>query len=88
MAGPSLMLLEAGDRQPRTLAEAYRRPCAPDTNAAVAELAAYLKRLDEAYDTGEERRVMTLADVELPRAERSSLADLAKWAKTLPGALS
>lgn len=84
----SLMLLEAGDRQPRTLAEAYRRPCAPDTDAAVAVLSAHLKRLDEAYDTGEERRVMTLADVELPGTERGSLADLAKWAKTLPGALS
>lgn len=84
----SLMLLEAGDRQPRTLAEAYRRPCAPDTDAAVDKLAAHLKRLDEAYDTGEERRVMTLADIELPGAERGSLADLAKWAKTLPGALS
>ena len=84
----SLMLLEAGDRQPRTLAEAYRRPCAPDTNAAMAGLAAHLKRLDEAYDTGETRRVMTLADIELPGAERGSLADLAKWAKTLPGALS
>ena len=84
----SLMLLEAGDRQPRTLAEAYRRPCAPDTDTAVAVLAARLKQLDEAYDTGEERRVMTLADIELPGAERGSLADLAKWAKTLPGALS
>ena len=84
----SLMLLEVGDRQPRTLAEAYRRPCAPATDEAVSKLAAHLKRLDEAYDTGEERRVMTLADVELPGAERCSLADLAKWARTLPGALS
>ncbi|MCY4386847.1 MAG: type I-E CRISPR-associated protein Cas7/Cse4/CasC [Desulfurellaceae bacterium] len=84
----SLMILEAGDRQPRTLAEAYRRPCAPDTDEAVAKLADYLKWIDEAYDTGEERRVLTRADVELPRAERGSLADLAKWAKTLPGALS
>ena len=84
----SLMLLEAGDRQPRTLAEAYRRPCAPDTDAAVAVLAAHLKRLDEAYDTGEERRVMTLANVELPGAKRGSLVGLAEWVKTLPGALS
>ena len=83
----SLMLLEAGDRQPRTLAEAYRRPCAPDSDAAVDAMASYLKRLDDAYDTGEERHVMTVLDFQLPRAERGSLADLANWSKTLPGAL-
>jgi len=84
----SFMLLEAGDRQPRSLGEAYRCPCVPNTQAAVDTLAKHLKRLDEAYATGENRRVMTLADVEIPSAERSSLADLAGWAKTLPGMLS
>ena len=84
----SLMLLEAGDRQPRTLSEAYRRPCAPETAAAVDAMAAYLTRLDEAYDTGEERKVMMLLDTGLPRAARGSLSDLANWTKTLPGALT
>lgn len=84
----SFMLLEAGDRQPRSLGEAYRCPCVPNTQAAVDTLAKHLKRLDEAYATGENRRVMTLADVEIPSAERGSLADLAGWAKTLPGMLS
>ncbi len=84
----SLMLLEGGDRQPRTLAEAYRPPCAPQAHAAVDAMAGYLARLDAAYDTGEERHVMTLVDVELPRAKRGSLMDLACWAKTLPGALT
>ena len=84
----SLMLLEAGDRQPRTLAEAYRHPCAPDARAAVDAMVDYLGRLDGAYDTGEERHVMTLVDAELPGAKRGSLNDLASWAKTLPGALT
>ena len=85
----SFMLLEAGDRQPRSLGEAYRHPCAPNTQAAVDALSKHLTRLDEAYATGEERRVMTtLADVEIPSAERGSLADLAEWAKTLPGMVS
>ena len=84
----SLMLLEAGERQPRSLAEAYRRPCAPHAHAAVDAMAGYLGRLDEAYDTGEQRHVMTLVDVELPGAKRGSLSDLASWAKTLPGALA
>ena len=84
----SLMLLEAGDRQPRSLAEAYRTPCDPNTGAAVRALVHYIERLDEAYETGEERRVMTLVDTDLPRAERRSLGDLAKWAGTLPGAVA
>ena len=83
----SLMLLEAGNRQPRTLAEAYRDPCKPDIRAAADAMAKHLKRLDEAYDTGEERHAMTLVDVKLPQAKLGSLSDLANWAKTLPGAL-
>ena len=34
----SLMLLEVGDRQPRSLAEAYRKACAPDTGIAFTRL--------------------------------------------------
>ena len=84
----ALMLLEVGDRQPRSLAEAYRSPCEADTGAAVAALADYLGRVDEAYDTGEERRVMTLVDTDLPRAQRGSLVSLAEWAQSLPGAIA
>ncbi len=83
----SLMLLEAGDRQPRSLAEAFRTPCAPDTGAAVAALSAHLRALDEAYATGEERRFMALTNHDLPGAERASLADLAAWAQGLPARL-
>ena len=83
----SLMLLEAGDRQPRTLAEAYRRPCRADVTEAVNAMRDQLKQLDDAYDTGEERRLMSLVDVEFPRAERGSLSTLAEWARTLPGVL-
>lgn len=83
----SLMLLEAGDRQPRSLAEAYRHPCKPEAAAAADALRSHLTRLDEAYDTGEERHVMNLVDGELPSAQPGSLSALANWAKTLPGAL-
>ncbi len=83
----SFMLLEAGDRQPRSLAEAYRRPCdPPHIDPAVEALCAHLAALDEAYATGEERRVMSLVSGEVPGAERGSLASLAEWAKTLPEA--
>ena len=82
----SFMLLEAGDRQPRSLAEAYRNPCPPHVEPAVEALCAHLSALDEAYATGEERRVMSLVSSEVRGAERDSLSGLAEWAKSLPGA--
>lgn len=81
----SFLLLETGDRQPRSLAEAFRRPCPPETGKAVAALSDHLGALDDAYATGEERRVMSLANSEVPGAERGTLAELAQFAKVLPG---
>lgn len=79
-----LMLLEAGDRQPRSLAEAYRTPCEPHIGAAIAALKRHLAALDEAYATAEERRTMFLKnEIEIPRADSGSLADLAEWARAL-----
>ena len=83
----ALMLLEAGDRQPRSLAEAFRTPCAPGTAPAVAALADHLAALDAAYATGESRRMMSLANTDLPDAERGTLAELATWARGLPAGL-
>ena len=80
------MLLEAGDRQPRSLAEAYRVPCDPTTAPAIEALSRHLMALDETYATGEQRRVMSVADAEVPGATRGSLADLASWVKNLPEA--
>ena len=79
----SFMLLEAGDRQPRSLAEAFRKPCLPETGQAVAALSEHLSDLDAAYRTGETRRFLTLADRDLPTAERGTLSDLAAFARDL-----
>ena len=84
----SFMLLEAGDRQPRSLAEAYRKPCDPHLDPAVEALSAHLAALDEAYATEEARRVMSLASADVPRAESGSLAALAEWAQSLPREIS
>ena len=84
----SFMLLESGDRQPRSLAEAYRSPCAAHTAPAVSALAEHLRRLDDAYATGETRRAMCLFDADIPDAEPASLADLAVWAQSLPEAFA
>lgn len=81
----SFLLLEAGDRQPRSLAGAYRTPCEPQLAPAVAALGRHLAELDAAYATGEERRAMSLAEAEVPGAILGPLADLAQWARWLPG---
>lgn len=83
----SFMLLEAGDRQPRSLAEAFRTPCKAETGQAVAALCHHLAALDAAYATGEIRHVMSLVNSDVPDAERGSLADLAQFAKSLPDRL-
>ena len=80
----SLILLETGDRQPRSLAEAYRTHCQPKIDVAIEKIKNHLTMLDDAYATGEDRRVLSLVNVEIPRAERGSLADLARWTKDLP----
>lgn len=83
-----LMLLEAGDRQPRSLAEAFRDPCKPHLPTAAAALADQLSRFDTAYATGEDRRVLTLLNSPVPGADAGSLMDLALWARALPEQLA
>ena len=75
-----LMMIEAGDRQPRSLAAAYRKPVIPDLDKAVTALDAHLVRLDETYETGESRRYLSMSDTELTGMERISLKSLAEWA--------
>ena len=74
-----LMLIEAGSRQPRSLANAFRAPVQARTAAAVDTLAAHLSKLDAAYGAREHRRVMAVDDCDLPQAERLCLDDLAAW---------
>lgn len=83
----SFLMVEAGDRQPRSLAEAFRMPCAANTALAVGKLAEHLAALDAAYATGEARRVMSLANAELSGAERGTLAELAGFVRDLPAQL-
>ena len=84
----SFLLVEAGNRQPRSLAEAFRAPCAANTAVAVGKLTDHLATLDAAYATGEARRVMSLANADVPGADRGTLADLANFAKGLPAQLT
>ena len=76
----SWMFVEAGDRQPRSLAEAFRDPCEPSTEAAENAARDHIEKLDNVYGAGETRRFASLSGKEIPEAERFSLAELARWA--------
>ena len=75
-----LMLIEAGSCQPRSLANAFRKPALARVDAATGALSDYLGKLDAAYGAKEARRVMSVEDCEIPQAERICLDDLAAWA--------
>ncbi|MCW2286078.1 CRISPR system Cascade subunit CasC [Rhodoblastus acidophilus] len=75
------MLLEAGDRQPRSLAESFRKPSRPDLDAAVAQLGKQLAKFDHAYATGERRICLNLSDVQLGGLPAGSIAELGQWAQ-------
>ena len=74
------LLAETGDRQPRSLAAAYRKAVANDPAAAIAALAEHLKKMDDAYATGEARRFLSLVPAEIPAAMPASLEEVAAWA--------
>lgn len=75
----SWMMVEAGDRQPRSLGEAFRTPCGASTDAAERAAADHLCKLDDTYGNGEARRVMSLNGATMPGADPLSLPRLAKW---------
>lgn len=74
-----LMLIEAGDRQPRSLATAYQKPVRNDFAEARDALQKRLGELDTAYNTGETRAHLCTSG-ELSRIEKMSLGRLARWA--------
>ncbi len=75
-----LMLAEAGSRQPRSLANAFRIPAKAQVEDAAAKLSGYLDKLDKCYGGKEVRRLMSVDDCDLHGAERLCLDDLAAWA--------
>ena len=76
-----LVLVEAGDRQPRSLGSAFRKPVSPHLANAMTALGQHLSGMDRLYETGEARRALHLTNEELPSAQRGSLREIAEWAK-------
>ena len=75
-----LMLVEAGSRQPRSLANAFRDPVKAQVGEAATALSAHLSKLDKAYGASESRRIMSVEECEIANAESLCLDDLALWA--------
>ena len=79
-----LVLIEAGARQPRSLAGAFQRPV-PLTDLRMAAgdaIATHLRRFDAMYGAGETRRVAAMLETDGLEATPGSLAELATWAAT------
>jgi len=75
------MLIEVGKRQPRTLANAFRTPCAARIEAAHDAMGAYLANIDESYGAHESRRHLSVQKFGLPASERLDLDALAAFAR-------
>jgi len=84
-AWAELMLVEAGARQPRTLANAFRAAVplrgnsGPLLETAVAKMEDHLSKLDGGYGAHEARRVLNLSGAKLTSATPLDLDALAKW---------
>ena len=75
-----LLLVETGNRQPRSLANAFRDPSKAQVADATGALTKYLGKLDACYGGKEVRSFMSVDDCDVPNAERMCLDDLASWA--------
>lgn len=75
-----LMLIEAGSRQPRSLANAFRVPVKAQVESAAQALATEMSGLDGMYGVKEVRRMSSKKDYNIPNADSLCLDDLATWA--------
>lgn len=80
-----MMLVEAGSRQPRSLAGAFRKPVSlksPDLlGASLQALGDHLSGLDASYGGSEQRTMLCTTDSELPGVDgRRCLDNIAHWA--------
>ena len=76
----SWLLIEAGKHQPRSLAEAFRKPCKALVDDAEVTINTHIEKIDAAYGTNEARRSMSLTGTPISGAELLPLSDLAAWA--------
>ena len=82
-----LVLVEAGDWQPRSLAGAFQDalPLKSDNGDSIRQraanrLSAEIAAMDEAYGAPLARGLMSIESINVPRAERMTLPQLGEWA--------
>lgn len=80
------MLVELGNSQPRTLANAYIKPVSLKSGSdplqkSVDAMGIHLKRLDSVYGKNEERRVVSIQEIDddFPAEKCDSMKKLAVW---------
>ena len=86
-----LMLAETGDRQPRTLANAFMKPVSKNgaKEKAAAAIGEYLGRYDAMYGTHEGRRVATMIEPAPDHVgDRVTMGALAQWVSDQVGEAS
>ena len=79
----SWMLLEAGTRQPRSLAEAFREPCEPRADVTEKRISAHIEDLDKIYGADESRALMSLTGTPIAGTESMPIVDFSAWAKAV-----
>ncbi len=80
-AWADLTLVEADNRQPRTLANAFRKPVDARINAATDRLADYVGKVDAAYGVSAARHHTSIDTTSIPGSSAVNLDALAAWAR-------
>ena len=75
----SWVLIEASRCQPRSLAEAFRKPRKSEFEDGEKALDEHLRKLDESYGCNEIRRFMSLTNSPIQNAKQLTLPELAEW---------
>ena len=72
----SFMMVETGNRQPRSLADAFRKPVKPTLKAALRSLKNQLVSFDDNYGKGEERQFLSVKNIDLDGAAKVDLTTM------------
>ncbi len=82
-AKAEFVMVESGDDQPRTLANAFRKAVTPNgkdlTDASVEALTDYTERMDAMYGAKEDRICATTAEPDQLPASAGTLPEVADW---------
>ena len=81
----SWLLIEAGERQPRSLAESFRMPCEAQMANAESVLNKYIEKYDSNYGSHEKRGIMSINSSPVQGASQLHLEGLASWAAAVVG---